>query len=342
MDRNKLFTKRSKICQQKFKTSMLRSDLCDYSDAYIVVKGRISVTGTDNANRRNKKLTFKNNAPFRSDISKINNTFVDSAVDLDIVMPMYNLLEYSNNCSMTSGSLWNYYRDELNDSANETDDNDNKTNNNKTITNKLFEYQAKIIGSTPKDNSKLNTDVVVLLKYLSNFWRPLGLPLSEMTRTSEVSGANPADTILTTGVTFQINNAKLYFPVVTLSINDNINVKEGFKRTISWYKYRFEITTESKINNLDYLIDPAFRNINRLFVLPFKNGDNDPTRNYFDEYYMPLVEIKGFNALIENKPFFDQPVKNRQQTYEKLMEMSRNKYYTTGNVLYYLYYLKEL
>ena len=81
-------------------------------------KKRTSVTGTNNANRRNKKLTFKNNAPFRSCISKINNTFIDNAGDLDIVMLMYNLLEYSDNCSMTSGSLWNYHRDEINDDAN--------------------------------------------------------------------------------------------------------------------------------------------------------------------------------------------------------------------------------
>ena len=93
----------------RFKTSMLRSDLCDYSDAYIVVKGRISVRGTNDANKRNKKLTFKNNAPFRSCISKINNTFIDNAEDLDIVMPMYNLLECSKNYSVTSGSLWNYH-----------------------------------------------------------------------------------------------------------------------------------------------------------------------------------------------------------------------------------------
>ena len=97
---------------------MLRSDLCDYSDAYIVVKGIISVRGTNANNRINKKLTFKNNAPFRSCISKINNTFIDNAEDLDIVMPMYNLLEYSDNYSKTSGSLWSYFRDEINDSVN--------------------------------------------------------------------------------------------------------------------------------------------------------------------------------------------------------------------------------
>ena len=77
----------------KFKTSMLRSDVCDYSATYIGLKGRISVIGTYDANRRNNKLTFKNNAPFRSCISKINNTFIENVEDLDIVMPMYNLLE---------------------------------------------------------------------------------------------------------------------------------------------------------------------------------------------------------------------------------------------------------
>ena len=95
----------------RFKTSMLRSSLCYYSDAYIVMNGRISVGSTNNDNTRNKKLTFKNNAPFRSWISKINKTFIDNAEDLDIIIPMYNLLEYSENFSKTSGSLKNYYRD---------------------------------------------------------------------------------------------------------------------------------------------------------------------------------------------------------------------------------------
>ena len=94
---------------------MRRSDLCDYSDAYIVVKGRITVTCNNNVNRRKKKLTFKNNARFRSCISKINSIFIHKAKDLDTVMSMYNLLEYSDNYSTTSGSLWNYHRDKVND-----------------------------------------------------------------------------------------------------------------------------------------------------------------------------------------------------------------------------------
>ena len=95
----------------RFKISMLRSDLCDYSDAYVWVKGKITVTNpNDNANF-NKELTLQNNAPFISCILKINRELVENAEDLDIVMPMYNLLEYSKNYEKTSGSLFNYYRD---------------------------------------------------------------------------------------------------------------------------------------------------------------------------------------------------------------------------------------
>ena len=222
---------------------------------------------------------------------------------------------------MTLGSLWNYYRDEVNDSAEENNDANNfGINNNKTATSKSFEYRTKLIGHTPNNKSGLDTEVVLPLRYLSNFWRSLNLPLinceieldlprskycviSKISRTSRaVQNTDPAEyeVATTTGsATFQMNNAKLYVSVVTLSIN-NIkfleNIKQGFKRTISWYKYRSEITTQPKNTNLGYPVDPTFRNINRLFVLSFKNGNDDPTRNCFDKYYMLLVEIKGFNA----------------------------------------------
>ena len=160
----------------KFKGVMLRSDLCDYSDAYIV-KVTITVEGDDDDDddkKRNKKPTLSNNVPFWSCMSEINNTSIDNAEDLDIVMPMHNLLQYSYNYSMTSGSLWNYYRDEINDDANE---NVNNRINNKTILSKSFEYKTKLIGSMPNDNDTLDTEVVVPLKYFSNFWRSLDLPL---------------------------------------------------------------------------------------------------------------------------------------------------------------------
>ena len=106
--------------QIKFKTTMLKSSLCDYSDAYILVKGTITIEGAGadtaprQADERDKVVIFKNCAPFTNCISEINNTQVDNAEDIDIVMPMYNLIEYSENYAKTSGSLWQYYRDQPN------------------------------------------------------------------------------------------------------------------------------------------------------------------------------------------------------------------------------------
>ena len=118
---------------------MQRPDLCDYSDAYIVGKEKITVEGTNDASKGNKNLAYKNNAPFISCISKVNKTLIDNTEDLYIVMVMYNLLKYSENYSITSGSLWNYYRDEINDDKNETNRFRNWLNNNKTIRSKSFE-----------------------------------------------------------------------------------------------------------------------------------------------------------------------------------------------------------
>ena len=124
--------------------------------------------------------------------------------------------------------------------------------------------------------------------------------ISEISRTFRVvdPNANPVVyqlTSRTTGATFLVNSAKFYVPVVTLSINDNIkflkNIKHGFKRTNYWNIYRSEITTQPKNNYLDYLIDSILRNIKTLFALSFKNGNIDPTRDFFDKYYMPLIEI---------------------------------------------------
>ena len=134
----------------RFNTSIVGSDLCDYSNAYIVVKATIVLQGTTDASKRNEKLALKNNALFESCIPRINNTLIDSAEDLDIVITMYNLLEYSENYSMTSRSLWKYYRDEVLlsfDDANENGGSNYMIDNNQTTTSKSFEYIAKEIGS---------------------------------------------------------------------------------------------------------------------------------------------------------------------------------------------------
>ena len=107
--------------QITFKTTMLKSSLCDYCDAYILVKRKITITGAGDgaaarqADERDKGVVFKNCAPFTNCISEINNTQIDNYKDIDTVMPLYNLLEYSDNYAKTSGSLWQYYRNEPND-----------------------------------------------------------------------------------------------------------------------------------------------------------------------------------------------------------------------------------
>ena len=152
---------------------MLRSSLCDYSDAYILVKGTITVPNTGTAaapNNRNKNVIF-NCAPFTNCISEINNKEIDHAKVIDVVMPMYNLIEDSDNYSKTSGSLWQYYTDEpfINNNGvtiDVPDDSDSAS----------FKYKQKITGQTGNDGTK-DVQIMVPLKYLSNFWRTLKIPL---------------------------------------------------------------------------------------------------------------------------------------------------------------------
>ena len=143
---------------------------------------------------------------------------------------------------------------------------------------------------------------------------------------------NPTNAVLKT------TDCKLYVPGVTLSAeNDNKllqKLKAGFKRTVKWNKYRSEMFNQTKNNNLNYLIDPKFTKVNRLFVLSFEN-ETDGTS--FSKYYVPKVKIKDFNVLIHGKLFFRIPVKNKE-AYEQIIEMSKNNNYTTGNFLNYEYF----
>ena len=158
----------------RIKTSMLRSDLCDFSDAYIIAKEIITVTEPDNAKKKNKKVAFKNNVPFINCISKINGIKIDNAEDLDVIMPMHNLLEYSKNYKKTTGSLWNYYRDEPSDPLSSNSES--------------FKYKISITGNTYNigdgeegyDANKVGkneTEIVIPLKYLNNLCRSLNIPL---------------------------------------------------------------------------------------------------------------------------------------------------------------------
>ena len=134
-------------------------------------------------------------------------------------------------------------------------------------------------------------------------------------------------------------------PVVTLSKENNIKLLEklkyGFKKTIKWNKYRSQITIQKNNNNLNYLIDSTFLIVNRLFVLPSPRNNNTDSRYSYSNYHVPKVKISDFNVLIDGRSFFDLPVKNEEEAYEKIIEMSNNNDYTTGNLLDYAYYKKH-
>ena len=161
--------------QIKFKTTMLKSSLCDYSDACILVKGTICVNNTAAAdvavNNTNKKLIFKNCAPFTNCISEIDNTQIDNAKDIDTVMPMCNLIEYSDNYAKTTGSLWQYCKD-----IPARDNNNLIAEFTAGNTTDSFHFKAKTTGQTGNNGTK-DVEIIVPLKYLSNFWRTLEMPL---------------------------------------------------------------------------------------------------------------------------------------------------------------------
>ena len=144
----------------KFKTTMLRSNLCNYTDSYILVKGTITITGAgDNdaarrADERDKEVIFKNCAPFTKCISRINNTDIDNTQDMNIVMSMYNLIDYSDNYLKNSGSLWHYYKDYPNDNL---------------ANSESFKFKVKITGKTPAAGNTKDVEIIVPLKYLTNF-----------------------------------------------------------------------------------------------------------------------------------------------------------------------------
>ena len=231
---------------------IVKSSLCDYSDAYILVKGTTTITGAGNdaaarqVDERDKVVIFKNCAPFTNCISEINNTQIDNAKDMDIVMPMYNLIEYRDNYAKTTGSLWQYFRDEP------VADDDIEYSES-------FKSKQKLTGKTPNNDNKKDIEIMVPLKYLSNFWRTLEMPLINYevnliltwSSTCVITDSNGAGT-------YGITDTKLYVPVVTLSTQENTKflqqLKSGFKRVISWNKYLSKPELLAQNPNLNHLV----------------------------------------------------------------------------------------
>ena len=193
-------------------------------------------------------------------------------------MPMYNLIEYSDNYAKTSGSLWQYYRDEP---------------NNNLADSESFKFKVKITGNTPAADNEKDVKIMVPLKYLSNFWRTLELPFINCEVNLILTWSSTCVITNSTGAgTFEITDTKLYVPVATLSTKENAKLlqqlKSGFKRVINWNKYLSKPELLRQNPNLNYLIQPSFQGVNRLFVLAF---ENDTQRTSHSGYYLPNVEI---------------------------------------------------
>ena len=207
---------------------------------------------------------------------------------------------------------------------------------------KSFEFKTSITGRLEVNNTEKEVEIVVLLKQLSNIWRILDMPLinreinlllawsencvitSKATRDVD-SDSNPAVATVNnpTNAAFKITDTKLHVPVVTLWTKDDNKLLEqlkiGFKRTIEWNKYRSKMSKQTKTNNLSYLIEPTFNKGNRLSVLAF---ENEYDRKSFSKYYAPRVQIKDFSLLVDGKSFFDVPMKNKEEKYEAIIEIS--------------------
>ena len=212
----------------KFLTKSLESNLCDYSDAYLLVTGNITATPNNAATQ----VVFKNCAPFEDCRTEINDTFVDYANFLNITMPMYNLIEYSDNYSDTSESLWDFKRDEI-------DNNENVTNDDNASS---FKYKASLISNTGNDARKNGVKIAVPLKHLYNFWRTLEMPLINCKIELSLKWYERCLLTVADTATFKITDANLYVPIVTLSAEDNAKLSkllgEGFKRPVYWNKYK--------------------------------------------------------------------------------------------------------
>ena len=228
-------------------------------------------------------------------MSEINNTEIDNAKDTDIVMVMYNLIEYSNNYLQKSGILWQYYKDEPNGNLADSE---------------LFKSKVKITGSTPDNGDTKDVEIIVPSRYLSNFWKTLEISLITCEVNLILTWSSTCVITKSTGIgRFAITDTKLYVPVVTVSTQDNSKLlqqlKSGFKRTINGNQYQLNPKTFAKNRYLDHLVDPSCQGVNRLFVLSIENEDNITSHS---NYYFPKVTLRDYNVIIDGKNVFDQPI----------------------------------
>ena len=222
-------------------------------------------------------------------------------------------------------SLWNFKSDEI------------EVDVDLTINNaSSFKYKADLIGNTGNNGEKNGVKIAVPLKYLSNFWRSLEMPL--INRKIEFSLGWYEECILSnagTAATFKITDAKHYVPIVTLKTEHNTKLStllsKGFKRPIYWNKYKVIF----KNDNVEYIrerIDASFQGVNKLFVLPYASGDNVTYENSYRKYFLPRIKIETYNIEIDGRNFYDQPINDLIKQCNEIRKISTGQGddYTTG------------
>ena len=324
----------------KCDTRVLKPNLCDYAEAYILIDGTIRAAAAD----ANTTLALKNCAPFTKCNLEINDEHVDTAENLDITMPMYNLIEYSDNYQDSSAALYQYKRDEPAEDdavADLTADNSSS-----------LKYKISLLGNPVVANNigRINVKVLVPLKYLRNFFKSLEMPLINCKIKLNLTWKK--ECVLSTddgNAVFIINDTKMYVPVVTLSKEDNKDFIEqqnkGFQRSIYWNEYKTkEINEDADANVFKYInLDPSFQGVNRLFVMAYNRANGQPTRNGQRKYYLPRIDLKKYNVIIDGRNFYDNPIESDIEKYRELKKVMIGKVedFTTGSLFHFNYFDKH-
>ena len=325
----------------KYDTRVLKPNLFDYADAYILVDGTIRAAAA-NANTR---LVLKNCAPFIKCNLEINDEHVNTAENLDLVMAMYNLIEYSDNYQNSSATLYQYKQDEPLA---------NLINNLTQVNSKSFNYKIKLLGNPVHADgiARRNVKIVVPLKHLSIFFRSLEMSLINCKIKLNLTSKKKCVLSSQAGnAVFIINDTKLYVPVVTLSKKDNKDFIEqqnkGFQRSIYWNEYKTKEKDENgnaNANAVKYInLDPSFQGVNRLFIMEYSRAANQPVRNSQQKYYLPRIDLNIYNVIIDGRNFYDNPIESDIEKYRELKKImiGKKEDYTTGSLLDYDYFKRH-
>ena len=298
-------------------------------------------TAAANANSR---LALKNCAPFTKCNLELNDEHVDTAENLDITMPMYDIIDYSDNYQDSSATFYQYKRDEPREDdavADLTADNSSS-----------FKYKVSLLGNPVLDGNitKRSVKVVVPLKYISNFFRLLEMPLINCKIKLNLTWKK--ECLLSTdagNAVFIINDTKMYVPVVTLSKEDNKDFIEqqnkGFQRSIYWNEYKTkEINENADANVFKYInLDPSFQGVNRLFVMAYNRANGQPTRNWQQKYYLPRIGLEKYNVIIDGRNFYHNPIESDIEKHRELKKVmiGKGEDYTTRSLFDSKYFDKH-